>query len=431
MNYKKSQILYNRACEIIPGGVNSPVRAFKSVGSTPIYVKKGKGPHIYDVDGNRYIDLCMSWGPLILGHAHSRIKSEVRKAIAKGLTFGTCTENEVKMADILTRNIPHCEMVRMVSSGTEAVMSAIRVARGFTNRQYIVKFEGCYHGHSDGLLVKAGSGLSTFGTPSSRGVPDDIAKLTIVLPLDSEEAVINCFEKYKGKIAAVIIEPIPANNGLLLQRPEYLQFLREITEKNGSLLIFDEVISGFRVSFGGAAEHYKIKPDLVTYGKILGGGFPIAAYGGRRDVMLGLSPLSDIYQAGTLSGNPVGLRSGIATLKMLKRDKIYAEINKNVKIVVNGINEIINETKIDATLFSCESILWLYFDRVDKIRNANQIKQDAILRYNRFFHLMLNEKIYLPPSGYEVWFWSLAHDETIAHFFLKAFGRAFRQLASE
>ena len=282
---------------------------------------------MFDLDGNRYLDFCSSWGPLILGHAHPEVVEAVARAVSNGMTFGTATPVEIDLAEMIVSKVKPLEMVRFVSSGTEAVMSAVRLARGFTRRDKIIKFNGCYHGHSDYLLVKAGSGLVTFGTPSSAGVPEDFAKHTLVAELDDEKQVVTYFDQYGNDIAAVIIEPIPANNGLLLQRPEFLRFLRDITAKHGALLIFDEVISGFRVGWGGAAEHYGITPDLMTFGKVIGGGMPVGAFGGRREIMEQLAPLGAVYQAGTLSGNPVAMAAGIATLRILERDNVFAKLD--------------------------------------------------------------------------------------------------------
>ena len=322
-----SRQTFARATRVIPGGVSSPVRAFRAVGGDPIFMDRGEGAFLFDLDGNRYLDFCGSWGPLILGHAHPEVVEAVKSAVSKGMTFGTATAVEVELAEKIISKVEPLEMVRFVSSGTEAVMSAVRLARGFTHRDKIIKFNGCYHGHSDYLLVNAGSGLVTFGTPSSAGVPEDFVKHTLVAELDDEKQVTSYFEQYGKDIAAVIIEPVPANNGLLLQRPEFLRFLRDITAKHGALLIFDEVISGFRVGWGGAAEHYGITPDLMTFGKVIGGGMPVGAFGGRRDIMKQLAPLGAVYQAGTLSGNPVAMAAGIATLKILERDNVFVKLN--------------------------------------------------------------------------------------------------------
>src|SRR4051812_35984052 len=311
---EKSEALFEKAKSYFPGGVNSPVRAFRSVGGTPLFIAKGKGAHIWDADGNEFIDYCCSWGPLILGHADERVVEAVKSSVENGSSFGAPTALENQLAELILSNNSFLEKIRFVSSGTEAVMSAIRLARGFTGRNKILKFEGCYHGHSDSLLVKAGSGLVTFGNTSSAGVPESFVNETIVVSLNNEDAVKQVFNQFKDQIACVIIEPIPANNGLLLQRKEYLKFLREICTENKSLLIFDEVISGFRIGFEGAAGYYDIHPDIITYGKIIGGGLPVGAYGASREIMAKISPDGDVYQAGTLSGNPVAMSAGIAQL---------------------------------------------------------------------------------------------------------------------
>ncbi|MGZ3930756.1 MAG: glutamate-1-semialdehyde 2,1-aminomutase, partial [Bacteroidia bacterium] len=314
MKNSASSQLFEKAKNYFPGGVNSPVRAFRSVGGTPVFIEKGKGSHIWDADGNEYIDYCCSWGPLILGHANEKVLNAVDKTMRNGTSFGAPTRLENELAELILGNNPYIEKIRFVSSGTEAVMSAIRLARGFTGRTKILKFEGCYHGHSDSLLVKAGSGLVTFGNTSSAGVPESFVNETVVVSLNNKKAVEEAFAQFHKQLACVIIEPVPANNGLLLQDKEYLQFLREICTANDTLLIFDEVISGFRIGFTGAAGYYNIKPDIITYGKIIGGGFPVGAYGASKDIMKCISPEGDVYQAGTLSGNPVAMSAGIAQL---------------------------------------------------------------------------------------------------------------------
>ena len=314
MKREKSEALFEKAKKYFPGGVNSPVRAFRSVGGTPLFIQKGKGSHIWDADGNEFIDYCGSWGPLILGHANAKVVDAIKKTVENGSSFGAPTALENDLAELILNNNKYIQKIRFVSSGTEAVMSAIRLARGYTKRNKILKFEGCYHGHSDSLLVKAGSGLVTFGNTSSAGVPESFVNETIVVSLNNEEAVKQAFTEFKDQIACVIIEPIPANNGLLIQRKEYLQFLREICTKNKTLLIFDEVINGFRIGFEGAAGYYKIQPDIITYGKIIGGGLPVGMYGASAEIMSNISPEGDVYQAGTLSGNPVAMAAGIAQL---------------------------------------------------------------------------------------------------------------------
>lgn len=408
LNKEKSKKLMTLASRVTPGGVNSPVRAFKSVGGTPIFIDHGKGAYLYDVDGNRYLDFCSSWGPLILGHADPDVVEAVKAQVERGMTFGASTELEYQLADFIVSHIDAVESIRFVSSGTEAVMSAIRTARGFTGRDLILKFEGCYHGHSDHLLVKAGSGLVTFGQPSSAGVPESMTSQTAVLPLDDEEALQNFFDEHGDKLAASIIEGIPANNGLLIQRHDYMRLLRALTEKHGALLILDEVITGFRVGMGGAAAYYGIHPDLLTYGKIIGGGMPVGAFGGRYDIMQVLSPVGPVYQAGTLSGNPVAMVAGLTTLQKLANGRIQADLEgKNRKFVSQIASRLANHT---FNIAGVASIFWMVFQR-DLPRNASSIDADGISHYNRMHDQTLEKGLYLPPSGYEVCFISAAHTD--------------------
>lgn len=408
MNTEKSQKIYEMACRVMPGGVNSPVRAFKSVGGNPRIIEKGEGAYLFDVDGNRYLDFCCSWGPLILGHCDPDIVKAVKTQVDLGMTFGATTEAEYKLADFIIRKIDSVESIRFVSSGTEAVMSAIRLARGYTGRDLILKFEGCYHGHSDHLLVKAGSGLATFGQPSSAGVPEAITSHTAVLPLNDEEALSNFFIKNGDKLAAVVIEGVPANNGLLIQSHEFMRLLRSLTQKHGTLLIMDEVITGFRLGMGGASAYYAIPPDLVTYGKIIGGGMPVGAFGGSSEIMNKLSPLGPVYQAGTLSGNPVAMSAGLATLEKLADGKIYADLEAKNRRFVSKLNE-----KLDGLVVSIPgiaSIFWVVFQK-ELPRSADKIDTDGIAHYNRMHKSVLNDGLYLPPSGYEVCFLSAAHTD--------------------
>ncbi|MDH4035489.1 MAG: glutamate-1-semialdehyde 2,1-aminomutase, partial [candidate division Zixibacteria bacterium] len=356
-NTDKSQRLLKLAEEVTPGGVHSPVRAFGAVGGCPRFIERGEGPYLFDVDGNKYLDFCCSWGPLILGHADSDVVAAVKEQVDRGMTFGASTELEYKLAQFIVSRIEVVDKIRFVSSGTEAVMSAIRLARGFTKRDLILKFEGCYHGHSDHLLVKAGSGLVTFGQTASAGVPDDITKNTVVLPLDDEEALQKFFAEYGDKLAAVIIEGVPANNGLLIQRHDYMRLLRTLTEQHGVVLILDEVITGFRIGFGGATEYYGIRPDLVTYGKIIGGGMPVGAFGGRADIMDHVAPLGAVYQAGTLSGNPVAMTAGLATLEKLAADNIYAEMENRNRRFVSEITTRLASSSVN--IAGVASIFWI------------------------------------------------------------------------
>lgn len=425
MNNQVSAQLFEKAKAFFPGGVNSPVRAFRSVGGTPIFIDKGKGSHVWDADGNEYIDYCASWGPLILGHANDNVLNAVEKTMRNGTSFGAPTRLENELAELILTNNTYIEKIRFVSSGTEAVMSAIRLARGFTGRNKILKFEGCYHGHSDSLLVKAGSGLVTFGETSSAGVPESFVKETIVVPLNNKEAVTQAFEQFKDQIACVIIEPIPANNGLLLQEKEYLQFLREICTANKTLLLFDEVISGFRVGFCGAAGYYNIKPDIITYGKIIGGGFPVGAYGASKEIMSSISPEGNVYQAGTLSGNPVAMTAGIAQLTECLKPNFYEDLEVKTQTLITGLKK---NTKHNFTIFSIGSIFWLAFTDKKAIRCAEDIDTDSMKHFKILYHSLLNNNIYSGPSGYEVGFMSEAHTQEDIDKTIKAFEIAFEKL---
>jgi glutamate-1-semialdehyde 2,1-aminomutase len=408
MKTDKSQKIYELAQKVTPGGVNSPVRAFKSVGGTPRLMKRGEGSLIYDIDDNRYLDFCCSWGPLILGHNDPDVIRAIKKQLDKGLTFGTSTEIEYRLADFIVRHLAPVESIRFVSSGTEAVMSAIRVARGFTGRDLILKFEGCYHGHSDHLLAKAGSGLATLGQPSSAGVPETITRHTAVLPLGNEDALDNFLKQQGNKLAAAIIEGIPANNGLLIQSHEYMQKLRTLTEKYGALFILDEVITGFRLGLGGAAAYYGITPDLITYGKIIGGGMPVGAFGGRTDVMNKLAPIGPVYQAGTLSGNPLAMTAGLATLQKLADGKIYDDLEKKTRRFMARFASCLDSDAIQIS--GIASIFWILFQKILP-HSSSEIDIDGINFYNRVYHKILDSGIYLPPSGYEVCFISAAHTD--------------------
>ena len=405
----RSEELYQKALQHLSGGVNSPVRAFKSVGGTPIYIARGEGSDIIDVDGNRYLDFCGSWGPLILGHAHPVIIETICKTAESGTSFGTVHENEILLAEKIKSLCPHIELLRFVSSGTEAVMSAVRLARGFTGRDKIIKFSGCYHGHSDYLLASAGSGLATLGLPSSSGVPEDFTRQTIVIPLDDITSVTGVFEDYKDEIAAVIIEPVPANNGLLLQKKEYLEALRDITLKYGSLLIFDEVISGFRVAPGGATEYYGIKPDLCTYGKVVGGGLPVGAFGGRTEIMSLLAPDGPVYQAGTLSGNPLAMACGLATLDYLEGNSCWKSLEKLTALFADALSSSVKDLPVN--IVSTNSIFWICLQDKRAIR-AEDISSEAVDKFRILFNKALDMGIYLAPSAYEVGFISTSHRES-------------------
>jgi len=409
---KRSAALYEKAKRYFPGGVNSPVRAFKSVYGSPLFIEKGDGCFIWDADGNKFIDFCCSWGPLILGHNHPAIREGVIQAIQNGLSFGAPTALENELAAIILEHNKYLEKIRFVSSGTEAVMSAIRLARGYTGKDKVIKFEGCYHGHSDSLLVKAGSGLITFGETSSAGVPKCLADETIVLPLDSRAAVEQAFEQFSGQIAAIIIEGIPANNGLLVQTKEYIHFLRKISQENKALLILDEVITGFRLGFEGAAAYYDIFPDIITYGKIIGGGMPVGAYGASSAIMSAISPDGNVYQAGTLSGNPIAMAAGIAQLGVLKAAGTYDKLNAKTTSFVDAIRQFIASKGYAVQLYSVGSIFWFAFTERESIRDAAAIDPASMERYKVMHRELLNRGVYFGPSGYEVGFISTAHSES-------------------
>ena len=405
MNTQKSDNIYNEAVNVMPGGVNSPVRAYRNVGRNPLFIEKGKGSKIYDIDGNEYIDYICSWGPNILGHCYPKVIEEVKKACDNGLTFGAPTEKEVVLAELIREIMPSMEVLRMVNSGTEAVMSAIRVARGFTKRDMILKFKGCYHGHSDGLLVKAGSAALTAAVPDSLGVPKSYTENTLVALYNDENSVEELFEKYGDKIACVVVEPVAANMGVVLPKKGFLQFLRDITKKYGSLLIFDEVITGFRLSLGGAQEYFGIKPDMTTLGKIVGGGMPMAVYGGRREIMDCVAPLGGVYQAGTLSGNPIATTAGIATLTALKENKhLYGELEKKAEKIANSYR------KIGASVNQIGSLLSGFF--TDKeVNDYDSATSSDTEKYAKFFNYLLENGIYIAPSQYEAMFVSMAHSD--------------------
>lgn len=411
MKNENSIQLFEKAKELMPGGVNSPVRAFKSVGGTPIFMKKGKGAYITDEDDNQYIDYCCSWGPLILGHANVNTENAIIETVKNGTSFGAPTALENELAHLIISNHSYIEKIRFVSSGTEAVMSALRLARGVTGKSKIIKFEGCYHGHVDSLLVKAGSGLVTFGESTSAGVPESFANETIVLPLNDEKAVQSTLEKLHKEIAAIIIEPIPANNGLLLQSHKFLLHLREMCSKYNVLLIFDEVISGFRVGFEGAAGVYKIQPDIITFGKIIGGGMPVGAYAASTEIMNHVSPVGSVYQAGTLSGNPVAMAAGIAQLKECLKENFYHDLQHKTDKLVDGIKQNIKEKGYEITIYNIGSIFWFAFSDMTHLTRADQINAGKMTLFAKVYHYLLANGIYFGPSGYEVGFVSQAHTD--------------------
>lgn len=403
-----SEALFETAKTYFPGGVNSPVRAFKSVDGAPLFMKEGKGAMVTDEDNHTFIDFCCSWGPLILGHRPDSVFNSVMNAMDKGSSFGAPTRYESQLAELILSNNRFIEKIRFVSSGTEAVMSALRLARGVTGKSKVIKFDGCYHGHVDSLLVSAGSGLATLGTSSSAGVPESFAHETVVVPLNDLDALKASFETYKNELAAVIIEPIPANNGLLLQDKKFLNDLRALCTENKVLLIFDEVISGFRVGFEGAAGLYNIQPDIITYGKIIGGGLPVGAYGASKEIMSNVSPDGPVYQAGTLSGNPVAMAAGIAQLTECVAPGFYEDQEKRTKAFIDPINAHAKAKGYDFEIITIGSIFWLSFDGKQTIRQAAQINAD-MTGFRKLFNALLNEGIYIGPSGYEVGFISKAH----------------------
>ncbi len=415
MNHTRSQQLFDRACDLLPGGVNSPVRAFRSVGGTPFFAQRADGAHLFDVDGNRYVDYVGSWGPMIAGHAHPAVLDAVARTMRDGLSFGVPNALEVTMAEAITRIVPSCEMVRMVNSGTEATLSAIRLARGATGRSRIVKFEGCYHGHGDSFLVKAGSGVMTLGLPNSPGVPAALADLTLTLPYNDFDAATALFDEAGGDIAAMIIEPIVGNANCILPREGYLQHLRELCTKHGALLIFDEVMTGFRVALGGAQALYGITPDLSTFGKIIGGGMPVGAYGGRRDLMQQIAPAGPIYQAGTLSGNPVAMAAGLATLELIQAPGFHAALERATHALCDGLEAAARDAGVAFHTARAPGMFGLYF-REGPVETFEDAKASDTARFNRFFHAMLERGVYLAPSAFEAGFMSSAHGEAeIAH----------------
>jgi glutamate-1-semialdehyde 2,1-aminomutase len=408
MSGVRSKKLFEEAKKHIPGGVNSPVRAFRSVGGEPLFIKKAKGSKIYDADGKAYIDYVLSWGPMILGHAHPRVSAALRKAISNGTSFGAPTELEITLARLVKKAVPSIEMVRMASSGTEATMSAIRVARGFTGRDKIVKFEGGYHGHGDCLLVKAGSGVATFGLPDSPGVPADLAKYTLTVPYNDLAAVRDLAAREGEQIACIIVEPVAGNMGCVPPEPGFLEGLRRVCDQYGILLIFDEVMTGFRVAYGGAQQLYKIKPDLTTLGKVIGGGLPVGAFGGRREIMEKVAPVGPIYQAGTLSGNPLAMTAGIETLKLLAKPGVYKALEKSSAQLEQGLREAAREAGVAVTFNRVGSMFTGFFSE-QKVYDFASAKTSDTARFGKFFLSMLKNGVNLAPSQFEAAFLSLAH----------------------
>jgi glutamate-1-semialdehyde 2,1-aminomutase len=404
----RNEELFQRAQKRIPAGVNSPVRAFRSVGGTPVFFERASGAYLWDANGKRYVDYVGSWGPMVLGHTHPAVVEAVQAAAGRALSFGAPTESEIELAELICTLVPSIEMVRLVSSGTEATMTAIRLARGYTGRAKIVKFEGCYHGHADSLLVKAGSGALTFGNPSSAGVPEDIAKHTLVLDYNDSEQVKALFESQGAEIACVIVEPVAGNMNLILPKPGFLETLRELCTRHGAVLIFDEVMTGFRVALGGSQARYGIRPDLTTLGKVIGGGMPVGAFGGRREIMEKIAPLGPVYQAGTLSGNPVAVAAGLTTLKLVSEPGFAAKIEKVTQALVEGLADEAKRAGVDFSAQSVGSMFGIYFRKQAPTSFAEVMTSDKD-RFNAFFHAMLERGVYLAPSAFEAGFVSAAH----------------------
>jgi glutamate-1-semialdehyde 2,1-aminomutase len=427
MNTATSHDLFTRAQALMPGGVNSPVRAFKSVGGEPFFAKRAEGAYLIDVDGNRYVDYIGSWGPMIAGHAHPKVLAAVADVMRDGLSFGVPNALEVTMAETVKRLVPSMEMMRMVNSGTEATLSAIRLARGATGRSRIVKFEGCYHGHGDSFLVKAGSGALTFGLPNSPGVPKALADLTLTLPYNDFEAATKLFDEAGSDIAGVIVEPIVGNANCILPREGYLQHLRELCTKHGALLIFDEVMTGFRVALGGAQARYGITPDLSTFGKIIGGGMPVGAYGGRADLMRQIAPSGPIYQAGTLSGNPVAMAAGLATLELIQAPGFHEALEANTHKLCDGLEQAARDASVAVTTTRSCAMFGLYFTDQHVETYAQAIASDSAA-FGRFFHAMLRRGVYFAPSAFEAGFLSSAHGDTEIGHTIEAAREAFREI---
>jgi glutamate-1-semialdehyde 2,1-aminomutase len=421
--------LFERAQKTTPGGVNSPVRAFRQVGGTPRFIARAAGPYMWDVEGRRYIDYINSWGPAILGHAHPEVVAAVQKAASDGLSFGAPTEGEITLAEEICKLVPSIEQVRLVSSGTEAAMSAIRLARGATGRPKIVKFDGCYHGHADSLLVKAGSGLLTFNTPSSAGVPKEITEHTIVLDYNDPVQLEKAFALHGAQIACVIVEPVAGNMNLVRPSQAFLQAMRDQCSRHGSLLVFDEVMCGFRVALGGAQSLYGIKPDLTVLGKVIGGGMPLAAFGGRRELMQSLSPIGAVYQAGTLSGNPIAVAAGLTTLKLIQASGFYEALSARTSRLAAGCAAAAADAGIEFCADALGSMFGLYFAEQLPLRVADVSSSD-IERFKRFFHLMLKRGVYLAPSAYEAGFVSMAHDDAVIDATIEAARSSFAALGA-
>ncbi len=428
--YAKSEQLIRRAERAIPGGVNSPVRAFRGVGGTPIFFESALGAHMIDVDGNRYIDFVGAWGPMILGHGHPKVLAAIAEQAGRSLAFGAPTQIEVAMAEKVAAMVPSIDTVRMVNSGTEATMSAIRLARGFTGRDIVIKFAGCYHGHADSLLVKAGSGLLTLGIPDSSGVPADTAKHTLNLPYNDFDAVDRAFAEYGSRTACVIVEPVAGNMGCITPKPGFLQLLREVTRRHGALLIFDEVMTGFRVDRGGAQSLYGIDPDLTTLGKVIGGGLPVGAFGGRRDIMNLIAPTGPVYQAGTLSGNPLAMAAGLAMLNEIDNQDFYTHLAESTRLIADGLATAAQRHNVAVRVNWVCGMFSLFFTSQPGVHNLDDVAGSDVARFNRFFHSMLAHGIYLAPSAFETGFVSAAHSAEHIATTLSAADRAFAAVAA-
>jgi glutamate-1-semialdehyde 2,1-aminomutase len=429
MKTTKSEKLFKRALNLIPGGVNSPVRAFKAVNSKPLFITKASGSKIWDVDGNKFIDYVMSWGPLILGHAHPEVISAVKNVLKNGTSYGAPTEIEVKLAELIKKMMPSVELVRMVNSGTEATMSAIRLARAYTGRKKIIKFEGCYHGHADSFLVKAGSGATTLGIPSSPGVPDEMASLTLNAKFNDINSVEKLVKENKNEIACIIVEPVPGNMGVVLPEDDFLLKLRQICDDEKILLIFDEVITGFRLAPSGAQEFFGVKADLTTLGKIIGGGFPVSAYGGKKEIMKLIAPSGLVYQAGTLSGNPVAMTAGYTTLKILyeNRKRIYKQLEEKAKTLAENFKAIAQKNNIKIQINQIASMMTVFFAESEVKDYDTALKSDTN-KFARFFNLMLENGVYLPPSQFEAMFFSTAHSDDDIEKTIIAFEKSIKKL---
>ncbi len=428
LSHNKSTELFKRAKRIIPGGVNSPVRAFKAVGGSPLFIKSAKGSRIYDVDGNKYIDYVLSWGPMILGHSHPQVVKALQKATEKGMSYGAPTALEIELAEMIRKAYPSIEIVRMVNSGTEATMSAIRVARGFTGRDKIIKFEGCYHGHADGLLVKAGSGAATFGVPDSPGVPRDYARNTITLPYNNLKALKKAVEKNGKNIACVILEPVVGNSGCILPLPGFLEGLRKLTQKYGIVLIFDEVMTGFRVAYGGAQKVFRIRPDMTCLGKVIGGGLPVGAYGGKKEIMRNVAPDGPVYQAGTLSGNPLAMTAGIETLKILSRPDTFKKLMAKSKALEESLKDAAKRAGVKTKFYRAGTMFCTYFTDKD-VYNFADAKNTNTAEFAIFFRKMLKRGINLAPSAFEAGFMSLAHSQTDINKTARAAYESFKEIS--